>query len=389
MTGDLSRSRALRFIVALGFVSLLADVAYEGARSILGQYFMTLGASAAAVGMVAGAGELFGFALRLASGLLADRTRKYWTITMTGYAVNLFAVPAMAFAGSWPVAAALVIAERTGKSIRGPARDVLLSHATHKVGRGWGFGLHAAMDQIGAVCGPVVVTLVLARTHSFATAFKVLALPALCALVMLALARREFPNPRDLEPASPEVGATGLPRSFWLYVTAAGALAAGYFDFPLVAYHLEKRAVVPGQWIPLLYSAAMAANAAGALLFGRVFDRIGMMTMPLAIVVSAASGPLAFAGDSRLALVGMLCWGLGIGAQDAVLRAGIAVAVSSDRRGAAYGAFNAVFGIMWFAGSATMGMLYDRSIPSLIAFGVAAQAVSAGLFIVYSRARKP
>lgn len=379
----------MRLIVALGLVSLLADITYEGARSILGQYFAVMGASAAAVGVIAGAGEAFGFALRMLSGLVADRTRKYWGITIFGYVVNLIAVPAMALTATWPGAAALVILERTGKSIRAPARDVLLSHAAHRVGRGWGFGLHGAMDQIGAVCGPILVTLVLAQSRSFPDAFKMLGIPAVFALITLAVARWEFPRPHELEPASKQIGAAGFPPYFWLYVAAAGVLAAGYFDFPLAAFHLEKNGVLPTGQIPLLYSAAMAASAGGALLFGRVFDRIGVMTMPLAIVLSAASAPLTFGGDGTAALAGMICWGAGMGAQDAALRAGVAAAIPPERRGAAYGAFNAVYGIMWFAGSATMGMLYQRHVAALVGFGVAAQGLAALLFVTYSRVRKP
>jgi MFS family permease len=389
VTASLPRQRAVRLIVGFGLVSLCADITYEGARSILGPFFVTLGAGAAVVGIIAGAGELFGFALRLVSGMLADRTRAYWTITILGYSVNLLAVPALAFAGNWPTAAALVIAERTGKSIRAPARDVMLSHAVHQVGRGWGFGLHAAMDQCGAVLGPLIVTAVLARTQGFSSAFEILAIPALLAIVLLLIARSQFPHPHELEPATRAIGTAGLGSTFWLYVAAAGTLAAGYFDFPLAAYHLEKHAVIGTSRIPLLYSAAMAANAAGALLFGRIYDRIGVLTMPLAIVLSAASVPLSFASTGVLALAGMVCWGLGIGAQDAVLRAGVAAAVPPDRRGAAYGAFNAVFGVMWFAGSAAMGLLYGRSIVALIAFGIAAQAVAAVLFTLYSRRVRP
>ena len=116
--------------------------------------------------------------LRYFSGRLADRTRAYWAITILGYCVNLLVVPAMAFAGNWQMAALLVVAERTGKSLRGPARDVLLSEATGKVGHGWGFGVHAAMDQTGAVLGPLLMVVAVARAHHFAPAFLRLAFPA-------------------------------------------------------------------------------------------------------------------------------------------------------------------------------------------------------------------
>ena len=152
-----SRQSAIRFIVALGTISLFADVTYEGARSINGPFLGTLGASAAVVGIVSGAGELAGYLLRLFSGFAVDRTRAYWTLTIVGYTINLLAVPCMALAGHWGFAAALIIAERAGKAVRTPARDVMLSQASKIVGRGWGFGLHEFMDQLGAFMGPLLV----------------------------------------------------------------------------------------------------------------------------------------------------------------------------------------------------------------------------------------
>ena len=127
---------ALRFIILLGIISLCADATYEGARSITGAYLGFLGASGAVVGLVAGLGELIGYGLRLVTGYLSDRTRKYWYITTVGYCINTAVVPLLSLTGSWEIAAALMIAERTGKAIRTPARDVLLSHAVSQVGRG-------------------------------------------------------------------------------------------------------------------------------------------------------------------------------------------------------------------------------------------------------------
>src|SRR5436305_7902402 len=227
------RARALRFIVCLGVVSLFADMTYEGARSIIGPFLKDLGASAAQVGLIAGFGEMLAASLRFFTGRLVDRTRAYWTATILGYFVNLIAVPAMAFAGNWKVAALLVILERTGKSIRGPARDVLLSEATGKVGHGWGFGIHTAMDQTGAVLGPLLMVAAVARTEHFAPAFLRLAVPAAAALIALVVARAVYPGRDAVTP--PNVAEPPLPRIFWLYVTAAGLLACGYIDFALLA----------------------------------------------------------------------------------------------------------------------------------------------------------
>lgn len=156
-----TKPTALKFIVLLGVVSLFADATYEGARSINGPYLALLGASATTVGFVAGLGELIGYSLRLVSGYMSDRIGRYWAITLFGYTLNMLAVPALALAGRWEIAAMLMIAERIGKAIRTPARDAMLSHATREIGRGKGFGLHEALDQIGAVLGPLTVAGVL------------------------------------------------------------------------------------------------------------------------------------------------------------------------------------------------------------------------------------
>lgn len=130
------QQEALRFILTLGLLSLVTDMVYEGARSILGPFLVTLGASAAAVGFISGVGEFVGYGLRVAAGYLADRTQRYWTFTIAGYLLTVVAVPLLGLVGRLDLAFALVIAERLGKAIRTPARDALLSHASHGIGRG-------------------------------------------------------------------------------------------------------------------------------------------------------------------------------------------------------------------------------------------------------------
>ena len=378
---DIPRKKALGFVVLLGVVSLLADTTYEGARSIAGPFLATLGASGAVVGIVAGFGELVGYGLRLVSGLLSDRTRRYWAITLFGYVVNLAAVPLLALAGRWEIAAALLIAERVGKAIRTPARDAMLSHATGRIGAGWSFGLHEALDQIGAVAGPLIVAAVLHARGSYRAGFALLLIPALMAIAALLVARALYPRPRDLEPAAPALESVGFPRAYWLYLGAVGLVAAGYADFPLIAYHFERAAVVREIWIPVFYAVAMGVDAVAALVFGHLFDRVGVSVLAAVSLLSALFAPLAFLGGFRLALLGMALWGVGMGAQESVMRAAVAKMVSADKRGAAYGFFNAGYGVAWFAGSALLGALYDVSLGGLVAFSVAAQVVSAPLFL--------
>ena len=378
------RKHALQFIVAMGIVSLFADMTYEGAHSIIGPFLKDLGATATQVGIIAGLGEMIAAGLRVLSGRIADRTRAYWGLTTLGYFLNLVVVPGLAFAGSWKAAALFVVAERTGKGLRGPAKDVLLSDATSVVGHGWGFGLHTAMDQTGAVLGPLLIAGIVSREEHFGPAFLWLALPALFAFAALIVARTMRPG---LTSAPPQTTPTSqhLPSVFWLYVAAAGLLAGGFVDFPLLAYHFQKTAIARPAAIPLYYAGAMAVNGLAALIFGRLFDRFGMRILALGIVVSLLALPLGFLGGSALAIVAVGCWAVGLGAQQATLRAGIAQLIPIDKRGNAYGVFNAVYGVLWFLGSVTMGVLYDYSLIALVVFGVAGQLIAAAIFVTLRR----
>lgn len=372
------RRTALGFIVCVGVVSLFADMTYEGAHSIIGPYLRDLGASVAQIAFIAGLGEMLAASLRYFSGRLASRTHAYWTITMLGYAMNVIAVPGLALAGNWQMAAILVVAERTGKALRGPARDVLLSEATQEVGHGFGFGLHAIMDQTGAVIGPLLMMVAVARSHQFRSGFLWLVVPAVGTLLALTVARILHPN----QGASAKIPSTQvLPKVFWTYVAAAGLLALGYVDFPVLAAHFANSGLFDGQSIPMLYAFAMGWNGLTAFLFGKWFDRAGMLVLVVGILISMLSLPLGFLGGSTAAIASIGCWAAGLGAQDASLRSGISQVVSMNKRGSAFGAFNGVFGVAWFLGSAVMGLLYAHSLIGLVAFGMLAQLGSAAMFL--------
>lgn len=374
-----TKTNALKFIVLLGVVSLLADVTYEGARSINGPYLAVLGASATTVGFVAGFGELVGYGLRLISGYITDRIGRYWAITLFGYSLNMIAVPALALAGRWEIAAFLMIMERVGKAIRTPARDAMLSHATKEIGRGKGFGLHEAMDQIGAVLGPLILAGVIQFKGGYRTGYIILLCPAILAIGVLLTARFLYPQPRNLEVSLPELETKGFPKKFWIYLAAVAAIAAGYADFPLIAYHFQKNLVASPHWIPLFYAIAMGVDALAALFFGYLFDRKGISVLIFSSLISMFFAPLVFLGNFSCALIGMVVWGIGMGAQESIMRAAIAEMVPVNKRGAGYGIFNAGYGIFWFLGSACMGVLYDFSLMSLIVFSVLAQFASVPL----------
>ena len=369
----------------MGVVSLFSDMTYEGARSITGPFLWVLNASATVVGVVAGLGEFIGYALRLVSGYLTDRLGKYWSISFVGYTLNLFAVPLLALAGNWELAALLILMERIGKTIRTPARDAMLSHATTEVGRGRGFGFHEAMDQTGAMLGPLIVALVLYLNGGYRAGFAYLLIPAILAGLVITLATRLYPHPQHLKVSAPKLETKGLTNPYWRYVFAVGLIGAGYADFPLIAYHFGKAAVAPPNWIPILYAVAMGVDAVAAIILGRLFDRIGMPVIMAVSVLSALFAPLVFLGGFNLVLLGMVLWGIGMGAQESIIKAALAEMVPRDRRATGYGIFNTGFGLFWFLGSALMGIPYDFYIGSLIIFSVVIQLCSIPIFLRVSK----
>lgn len=385
MNLGLSRKTSITFVILLGIVSLFADITYEGARSITGQYLAILGASGTVVGIVAGLGELIGYGFRIVSGYLSDRTRQYWLITFIGYALNLIAVPLLALAGSWPLAAALIILERLGKAIRTPARDAMLSYATKETGRGWGFGLHEALDQIGAILGPLIVSAVLYFNGSYQTSFAILLIPALCAMSVLTVAKYLYPRPQDLELVAAGIKTEGFSKWYWLYIVAVSCIAAGYTDFSLIAFHFEKAVIISNAWIPVFFSIAMAADGISGLIFGRLYDKIGVSVLIPITIISSIFAPLVFLGGFYLALAGMILWGIGMGSQESVMRAVVADLIPKERRGTAYGTMNMFFGIFWFLGSALMGYLYDHSLISLIIFSLGSQLAAIPIFIALKK----
>jgi len=386
----MSKRRALEFVLLVGAMSFFADFVYEGARGIAGPFLALLGASGVVVGAASGLGELAGYGLRLVSGRLADRTRAYWPITIAGYIVQMAAVPALALAGAWPVAAGLLVLERVGKATRNPPRDVMLSHAGKEMGGyGWAFGLHEALDQFGALLGPLVMAALLAWRHDYRLSFAALAIPAACTLLLLAVARLLYPRTEELQPAEgAHAGGSPFPRVFWLYLTGAGLVAAGFADFPLIAFHFQQASVLPPGWVPIFYAVAMGVGGIGSLVFGKLFDRLGLGVLVPLTLVSALYAPLAFLGATWAALAGVVLWGVGVGVHESILAAAIATMVPPERRATAYGLFTAAFGLFWFLGSVLLGLLYDVSLHAMVGSAAALEVAGVPFFVAAARRRE-
>ncbi|MBC7361376.1 MAG: MFS transporter [Candidatus Aminicenantes bacterium] len=376
----------------MGVVSLFSDMTYEGARSLTGPYLGLLGASAFVVGLVAGLGEFIGYALRLVSGVIADKTRSYWLLTFIGYGLNLFTVPLLALTGRWELAALLIVFERMGKAIRKPARDAMMSHAAKQVGAGFGFAVEEFLDQLGAMLGPLFLALIislnagLGNLDSYRRGFAFLLIPAILAMAVLTVSRLKYPTPQSFETAEKATTEKKFDRKFILYLAGISLLAAGFADFPLLGFHFQKLDLISGANIPLIYTLAMGIDAVAALFFGKLYDRIGLKSLMLSTLFSALFAPFAFLSRSiPLIILGIVFWGIGMGAQESIVKAVIANLISAEKRATAYGIFNSIFGLAWFLGSALMGFLYDRKIILLVIFSVLAQLAAAVFFFVLYR----
>ncbi len=384
--GD-SRKRALRLILLFGVISLLGDIIYEGARGVNGPYLATMGASAAMVGLVAGVGEFLGYAVRLASGYFADRTGAYWFFTFLGYGL-LISVPLLGLTGIWQVAAVFIICERFGKALRSPAKDTILSKATSRVGRGFGFGLHEAMDQIGAIAGPLLFTVIFALKGGYRQGYALLWIPFILLMAVLIVARIVVPAPDALEAegGKPADLKNNLSKVFWLYTVFSSLAVFGFANFSVIAYHLKVKNVMTDGQIPLFYSIAMGVDAAAALVIGRLYDKIGMKTLLLIPLLTAIIPFLAFTESFHAVAAGMVLWGVVMAIHETIMRAAIADLTSIRKRGTGYGIFNTAYGLAMFLGSFIMGALYESGTLYIMVLAFAAQAAALPVYFVMMRA---
>lgn len=375
----------------MGIVSLFADMAHEGARSVLGDYLGLLGASAATVGLVAGLGECLGYALRMFTGMLADRTHLYWPMTIGGYCVNMLAIPLLALVpeGGWPAAAGLIIAERIGKAVRQPAKNTLLSFAASREGVGRSFAIQEFLDQVGAFLGPVLLFVIMtgrggmSRLDAYALCFACLGIPALMALVVLLAARRRFPDPSAFEPPAVRTSAArSCSRPFLLYLAASSLLAFAFVDFPLVTLHVSRAGLLDGAGLPLLYALAMLADACAALILGWLYDRRGYRVLGPVALAGALFPVFIFWADSLWGVaVGACLWGMGMGAQESVMKAVVVSLSSREQRARHFGIFEACFGVSWFLGSWCLGWLYEVDLRVMALCSMGLQLLACALYL--------
>ena len=398
-------SRAMTFIILFGIVSLFSDMTHEGASSIRGAYLALLGASAGTIGFISGLGELIGYSMRYVFGKITDRTKKYWPMVIFGYILDILAVPALALVGEkgWIAAAILLVIQRMGKAIKKPAKDTIMSFAASQEGVGKSFGIQEMLDQIGAFLGPVFLYLVmLFKTDGttfeiYRTAFAFLAIPGFITILLLFLTKREFPNPEAFEPETKKEEAFVMKKSFIYYIVGISFFAFGFMDYALVIMHISKNLtglggsyetfrLISEETLPLLYAGAMLVDAVAALIFGHIYDKKGVRALVISTIISAPFSLFIFGFKSEAAILfGLVLWGIGMGAQESILKAAVTSMVPKKNRATGYGIFECSFGIFWFLGSWVLGVIYSKSLPLMIGLSIFAQVLAIPFYLKASR----
>ena len=401
-------SEAMLFILLFGIVSLFSDMTHEGASSIRGAYLALIGASAGTIGFISGLGELIGYSMRLLFGKITDKTKHYWPMTLIGYILDVLAVPALALVGEhgWVAACALLVVQRMGKAIKKPAKDTIMSFAASQEGAGKSFGIQELLDQIGAFLGPVLLYVVmLFKTDGttfevYSTCFAILAIPGITTLILLFITKAKFPNPEHFEPEPKKAVPFKMKKEFICYIAGISLFAFGFIDYSIIIMHVSKTytaiagdlaetgSLVTEGTIPLLYAGAMLVDAAAALIFGLMYDKKGVRVLIIASIISAPFAVFVFGSNSvPLLLIGIALWGVGMGAQESILKAAVTSMVPKTSRATGYGIFEFAFGVFWFLGSWLLGVLYDVNITAMIAVSVTAQLAAIPLYIASAKTK--
>jgi MFS family permease len=355
-------------IFFLGIVSLFADITYEGARSIIGQYLFVLGSSSLFVGFIAGFGEFIGYFLRILFGYLADKTKNYWSFMIIGYSLNAFSVPLLAFTNNYLIAGILVLLERLGKAIRTPSRDTIISFIGAKYGSGISFGIHEFLDQIGALSGPLLVFLILSLSkNNYKLSFLILIIPAILCLIFLFWTKMKFSNISEIEIRGKRYESFKSSKKFWIYTIAIGFVSFGFIDFALISYHYKKINLFEPNIIAILYSIAMITDAISSIILGKLFDKFGIKVILFSILLTSFSSPLLFLFNEKMIIfLAIILWGIGIGSQESIMRAYISNIIKKEERATAFGIFNSIYGFSWFIGSLMIGYLYSLSLAYMV-----------------------
>ena len=369
----ISKRTAYVAILTLGLVSMLGDIVYESGRGIAPDYLMFLGASAFMVGIISGAGEFLGYGARLISGALSDKSKAYWVFIFVGYGLIL-AIPLIGFTFSLELVIVLILLERLGKALRSPSRDTVVSIIGKNVGSGKAFGLHEAVDQIGAIIGPLLFAAVLFFTaNNYQAAFGILIIPFVLMMIVIAYTYRKVGKSIEAEVQNLKQEKAPLSRGFWFYCLAVFLNTLGLIPVALILFSGSLILQPLGQaWmVPILYVVVQAVDAPMALVSGHLFDKLGvkLLVLPFALAVL----PVFFVSYGGLVGIIFACvtFGLVLGMQESIYRAAVCELVPLGRRGTAYGIFNVILGFGTLASGVIFGYFLDKGYSVIVLVGFA------------------
>lgn len=375
-----ARKRAILLIILFGIISLLGDIIYEGARSVYGPYTKSIGMDIALVGLITGLAEFFGYFLRLVSGYLSDKSKGYWTFTILGYFL-LISVPLMAISTSWQIISVFIIFERIGKAIRSPAKDTLLSSATKHIGTGLGFAIHEAVDQLGAILGPLVFSLILLLTKNlnneiigYRSSFLFMFFPFAILMILVIVSKIKVPNPEKLE-IEDENTDTKLSKTFWLYSAFTILTTMGFISFAILGYYFKEKNILTDAQIPFFYAIAMGVDGITALIIGKIYDKIktkynnskaGLKVLIIIPIITVIIPVLSFSGKIWTAILSIMLWGIVMGCHETIMKSSIADLTHIKKRGTGYGIFNTFYGVSFFIAGTLFGFLYKLNLYVII-----------------------
>lgn len=378
MKGDPSR----RSVLALGWVSFLTDVSSDMIYPLLPAFLTkTLGAGPAAVGLIEGVAESTASLTKIASGVWSDRARRRKPIVVLGYAIAAIARPLVAFARLWSQVLAIRFTDRVGKGIRTSPRDALLADIVPGDRRGRAFGLQRAMDNAGAVIGPLAAALLLKLAFvDERGVFLIAAVPGFAAILVLLLAVPESARRSRIVPASPARGGA-LPAPFWRVVAIFAFFTLANSTDAFLLLRAQDAGVALWQ-LPLLWSFFHAVKSATGVPGGALADRAGRVP---AIALGWLVYGMSYAGfafvSGPIAVWALFAfYALFFGLTEGSERALVADLVPERLRGRAYGTFYAAVGLTALPASVIFGLLWKQFGPRaafLTGAGVALAATAA------------
>ncbi len=374
-----------RTVVALGLVSMFTDLSSEMIYPLIPVFLTTvLGAGALALGVVEGVAESTAAVFKIVSGWWTDRVRRRKPFIFAGYGIAGVARPLIAFATTWPFVVGIRFVDRVGKGIRTAPRDALIADVTPVESRGAAYGVHRALDHLGAVLGPLVAAALLWVGLGLRSVFLLAAIPAIIVIFVIAGMVKEPTQNEPITTSGRSVFSRGreLGSGYWTLMAAVVVFTLGNSADAFLLLRLSD-AGVSVMWIAVLWSLFSLVKMGSNLVGGLLSDRMGRKPLVLLGWIFYAAIYLSMAiASSRVILIGLfIVYGLYFGLTEPVERAWVAGLAPADLRGSAFGYYNGAIGIGALPASIVFGGIWAAFGPAAAFFFGAAMAAIAVLIL--------